>query len=249
MFPILRLGPFAIQTAGLILILGVWVGLWLAEREAARLKFHNEFVYNLAFTGLVAGLIGARLWYVLQHLQVYVLDPLAIFSPTPATLARTEGVAIGLMAAALYGVRHKLPLRLTLDALAPAMVVTMIASALANLASGDAFGAPAQLPWSLYLWGEYRHPSQVYEMIAALGVLRGWAWWRRQERWRPAPGISFLWVAASLAAARVFLEAFRSDSVIVGEGWRAAQVGSLFLLTTSLALSKFWSRSPTSSDI
>lgn len=40
--------------------------------------------------------------------------------------------------------------------------------AVAHLFSGSAFGASARLPWSIYLWNEHRHPTQVYEIVAVL---------------------------------------------------------------------------------
>ncbi len=237
MFPVLQIGPLALPVPGLTLLVGVWLGLWLAEREAARLQLNPEAVYNLAFTGLTAGLIGARLAYVARYVSAYAADPLGVFSLNPATLAPNEGVLIGVVAAILYGVSRKLPLRLTLDALAPAVAVMGVGVALAHLASGDAFGAAARLPWSIYLWDEYRHPSQIYELIAALGVLG--IWWGVKDR-RPAIGFNFLLVAALSAAARVFLEAFRGDSLAISGGLRAAQVWGLGILAVCLAMMKFW---------
>jgi prolipoprotein diacylglyceryltransferase len=238
MFPILQLGPFAIQVPGLLLLAGVWVGLWLAEREAARLHLSPEAIYNLAFTGLMAGVVGARLAYAARYASVYVSDPLGILSLNPATLAPTEGALIGLVAAMVYGARRKLALRPTFDALAPALAVVMIALALAHLASGEAFGAPARLPWSIYLWDEYRHPAQVYELVGALGVLGAWGWARGRETFA---GFNFLLVVALSSAARVFLEAFRGDSVLLPGGLRAAQVAGLVVLAACLVMMRRWS--------
>lgn len=238
MFPILQLGPLAIQIPGLLLLLGVWVGLWLAEKEAIRLNLSADAIYNLAFTGLVAGVVGARVVYVLRYLSTYAADPLGVFSLNSATLAPTEGALIGLVAAAIYGARRKLPLRPTLDALAPALAMMLIALALAHLSSGEAFGAPARLPWSIYLWDEYRHPSQVYELVGALIVLG--VWWRVRGQGAFA-GFNFLLVVALSAGARVFLEAFRGDSLLVsGVSLRAAQVEGLIVLALSLAVMRVW---------
>ncbi len=237
MFPILQLGPLAIQVPGLALLIGVWVGLAFAEREAARLNLKPDTVYNMAFTGLVAGVVGARLVYVARYLGAYTADPLGMLSPNPGALAPFEGLMLGLLAAFVYGTRHKLPLRPTLDALAPGLAVMMVAVALAHAASGDAFGAPAQLPWRIYLWDDYRHPSQMYEMIAALAVLGVW----RQARLRaPFPGFKFLLVVVLSAASGVFLEAFRGDSLITVGGLRVAQLWGIAILGACLLLMKNW---------
>ncbi|HLF01808.1 MAG TPA: prolipoprotein diacylglyceryl transferase family protein, partial [Anaerolineales bacterium] len=191
MFPILQLGPLAIQVPGLVLLVSLWLGLALAEREAKRLNLNADAIYTLALTGLIAGVIGARLAYAACYPGAYLRDPFGLFSLNPSALAQTDGMLIGLVAAYVYGARRKLPWRPTLDALAPALAALMIGEALAHIASGDAFGAPARLSWSIFLWGDYRHPSQFYELAGSLVVLGMWAW--RRDR-VPFPGGGFLFV-------------------------------------------------------
>jgi prolipoprotein diacylglyceryltransferase len=239
MSPVLQIGPLALPVPGLTLLVGVWIGLWLAEKEAARLQLNSEAVYTLALIGLVAGLIGARLAYVARYLSAYASDPSSVFSLNPASLAPNDGVVIGLIAATLYSVRRKLPMRLTLDALTPFVAVMGVAVAVAHMASGDAFGAAARLPWSVYLWDEYRHPSQIYELITALGVL-GIGWGVRGRRPPARVGFNFLLVVALSAAARIFLEAFRGDSLVIVGGWRAAQVVGLIILAACLWAMRSW---------
>ncbi len=241
MFPYLRLGPFLLQTPGLALLIGVWVGLTLSEKEANRLKLKPDLVYNLVFYGLISGLIGARLAYAARFLNAYVENPLSLFSINPNTLSPTDGLLIGLLVAFIYGYRKRLPLRPTLDALAPGLAAFMIALAFSHLLSGDAFGAKTDLPWRIFLWNEYRHPSQVYEILAAAGVFL--ITWPRLLG-QPGRGLNFLLVVALSAGARVFLEAFRGDSVIWSGGFRAAQIISLIVLAITLLLMKAWSQTP-----
>lgn len=231
MVPVLQLGSITLPTAPLVLLLGVWAGAWLAEREAARLDLNGDSVARLVLIGLVAGVIGARAAYVVQHLGSYLSDLPGLFSPNPATLALTPGLLVGAIAMLIAGQRKRLPLWRTLDALAPGLAALGVAVGMAHLASGDAFGAPAQLPWSIVLWEQARHPSQVYEIIAALAVLAIWRWSRVRY---PFDGVSFLLVVALFAAARVFLEAFRGDSWIITGGLRGAQLVGLAVLALCL---------------
>lgn len=247
MFPVVQVGPLAIAVPGLALLAGVWIALWLAEKEATRLKIDPDAVYQLVFGALVAGLIGARLAYVAQYLSVYASDPWGVLSLNSATLAPAEGAVIGIAAAFIYGARRQLPLRATLDALAPALAAMAVAVAVAHMASGDAFGAAAPAafsgaPWSVYLWGEYRLPSQVYELIAALSVLG--LWWQVRTRGSFA-GFNFLFVVALSAVARIFLEAFRGDSLLIAGGWRVAQVAGLAVLAACLGVMRYWGRETT----
>jgi len=246
MFPVLQIGSIALPTAPLILLLGVWAGTWATEREAARLDLNGDSVASLVLIGLVAGVIGARAGYVAQHLGSYLVDPLGVFSPNPATLALAPGLLLGSIAMLIALQRRQLPLWRTLDALAPGLAMLGVAVGVAHLASGDAFGAPARLPWSVFLWEEARHPSQVYEIIGALAVLAFWRWNRTR---RPFDGVSFLLVVALSAAARVFLQAFRGDSWIITGGLRGAQVIGLAVLAICLAALPRLARRTGASDV
>ena len=237
MFPFIRLGPFLLQLPGLALLLGIWIGSSLAEKEAARLRLNVTAVYNLIFFGLIAGVVGARLAYAARYLSAYLANPLGLLALTPATLSPNAGLVIGLAVAALYGRCHGLRLRPTLDALAPGLAAFMVALGVAHIMSGDAFGAPAQLPWSIYLWDDYRHPSQIYETLTAL-VVFAVAW--KRPLGQPGDGVNFLLVVALSAATRVLLEAFRGDSVIWSGGFRGAQVVGVVVLAAALWLMKAW---------
>ena len=239
MYPYLRLGPFLLQLPLLALLVGVWIGSALAEKEATRLKLSTTIVNNLAFVGLIAGIVGARLAYAVRYLEVYLENPLSLFALNVNTLAGFDGLLIGVVVAAFYGWRKKLPLRPTLDALAPGLAAFMVALGVSHFLSGDAFGTPARLPWSIYLWSEYRQPSQVYETLAALGIF--FAIYKKPLA-QAGDGINFLLVVALLSAARTFLEAFRGDSVIWPGGFRAAQVVGLIVLAITLYTMRIWTQ-------
>jgi phosphatidylglycerol:prolipoprotein diacylglycerol transferase len=218
--------------------LGVWAGSWLAEKEAARVKIKPDLIYNLIFLGLVGGLVGARLAYAARFLNAFLENPLSLFSINPNTLSPNEGLLIGLLVAFVYGQRKGMRLRPALDALAPGLATFMVFLSIAHLLSGDAYGAPADtLPWRIYLWSEYRHPSQLYEIMAALGVL---FLVLKRPLGDPGRGLYFLLLVALSAGARVFLEAFRGDSLIWPGGFRAAQVIGLAALAGALWLMRAW---------
>ena len=237
MLPFIRLGPFLLQAPGLALLVGLWVGSWFAEAEARRLGLNAAHVNNLIYYGLIAGILGARLTYAARFLDAYVANPAGLLALTPATLDVNAGLLIGTATAIAFGQRWKLPLRATLDALAPGLAMFLIAIGVAHFLSGDAFGAPAQLPWSIYLWDDYRHPTQIYETLAAVGIFL--VVWKLPLD--PAhKGLKFLFLVALSSAARVFLEAFRGDSTFWLNGFRAAQVVGLLIVGFSLWMMRRW---------
>ncbi len=235
MLPYLHLGPFLLPMASLALLVGVWLGSWLAEKEAVHQNIRPELISNLVLLGLVAGLVGARLGYAIHYLSAYLARPLDLISLTPGTLSPGEGLLAGVLAAGIYGQRKGMPLRPVLDALAPGLAGFLVFLGAAHLLSGDAYGAPSRLPWAIFQWGDYRQPTQAYEILLAAGIFLA-AWKRPLEK--RGSGLNFWLVAALSAAARVFLEAFRGDSLIWAGGFRAAQ--AIGLLVLGLALWFLW---------
>jgi phosphatidylglycerol---prolipoprotein diacylglyceryl transferase len=233
MLPVVQIGPAAVQLPGLLLIAGVWLGSLLAERQARRLGLQAELVERLILVGLLVGVAGARLGYALRFMQVYLSDPLALLALSPVTLSPEVGLAVAGVAALVYAQRKGLPLWPTLDALTPGVAGFAVALALAHLASGDAFGAPAEVPWAIELWGARRHPSQAYELLAATAIL--WLLFRLRPD-ASFPGFAFGLFAALTAVARLLLESFRGDSVLWFGTLRTAQVVSLGILLAVLAL-------------
>ena len=235
MLPTLPIGPSSIQVPGLIILLGLWLGLVVAERLAPRFKANPNEVYNLVFVILIAGLLGARIGYILQHFPAFVESPLSVISLNPGLLDPLAGAAVGLIAALIYGNRKQISWRPTLDAITPFLAVMMIAIGLANLASGDGFGAETDLPWGIYLWGTMRHPTQIYLSLAGGVIL--WIIWPRQrvsEQARRVPGETFGLFLALSSAAWIMIETFRGDSVLLPGGLRTVQIAAWILLAFSL---------------
>jgi len=182
-------------------------------------------------------LLGARLLFALEHLNAYLVSPISLFAISGTALDRWGGLLVGLAVAFLYGRSKTLPLRPSLDALAPGLAVFMIALGVANFLSGDRYGLPLDAPWAIYLWGAYRHPTQIYELLLAIGVLIAW---RLTSRRDAVTGARFLLVVGLTSASRLFTEAFRADSPITLGGFRLAQLLALGTLAVSLLVYRLW---------
>jgi len=232
MLPTLQIGPLALPVPQFSLLLAFWFGLSLAEKSAPRRGFSAEALYNLTFTGLIAGLIGARLGYVFQYPNAFLESPLSLFSLNPGLLDPFAGFAAALIGMLIYGQRAKLTFWKTLDALTPLLAVLAVGLALAHIASGEAFGAETSLPWGIDLWGASRHPTQFYELGLALAILVFLGWKSKDNRL--ADSSLFLLFTALTAGSRLFLEAFRGDSTLIWGGIRSAQVLAWMILAVAL---------------
>ncbi|MFA5837083.1 MAG: prolipoprotein diacylglyceryl transferase family protein [Bellilinea sp.] len=243
MLPVIQIGPLVLQTPFLILIVGVWLGLTTSERYARHQAYDANHLSDLVLVGLVAGLLGARLSYAALQPAAFSGNLLSILSPTPTMLDPLGGLVVGILAAVIYAQRKQLPLWQTLDALTPGLAVFFIALGVANLASGEAFGATTNLPWGINLWGETRHPAQIYEILGATASAVVVYRLQLAKHW-PA-GVFFLGWTASTALMRVFLETFRGGSLMWPGGLRPAQIGAwLILAVVLIILGKRWQAVP-----
>jgi prolipoprotein diacylglyceryltransferase len=233
MFPVLQIGPLALRTPGLLLLAGAFLGLSLAERHAARRGLHPDRMYSLVMIMFLVGILGARLSFAARHPGAFRDSPINLVSLDLSLLDPFGGLALALVAGLVYGQKKGLAFWSMLDAFTPALAVFAVFLGLSHLAGGTAFGAPTSLPWAIELWGARRHPSQIYETLAALAILA--ILWRRFGI-DSAPGRLFLQFIALSAGAALFLGAFRGDNLLLPGGLRLDQVLAWAVLALSLGL-------------
>jgi prolipoprotein diacylglyceryltransferase len=233
MLPFISIFGVAIAFPPLILIIGIWLGASLAEKHAVKHKISGQLLFNLIFTALAAYILGGRLSYALQNPLAFADNLLSLVSRNFGLFDPFGGGVVGLIAAYIYGQRKKLPFWPTLDALTPALAVFLLTIPLANLASGEAFGAPSDLPWAIQLWGMIRHPVQIYEAMAAGLIL--WRFWPEKTRAKGTPGLLFSKFVGMSALARLVFEGFRGNSLVFTPlNLRIAQVAAWLVLAIAL---------------
>ncbi len=104
MLPILQIGPLAIQTPMIILLIGIWMGLSLAEKYSTYRGIDPAQINGLVFAGLAGGILGGRIAFILTYPAVFLNNPISIISPNPM-LFRLEEVLVFSVLSAL-GLRH-----------------------------------------------------------------------------------------------------------------------------------------------
>ena len=237
MFPVIDLGPLAIQAAGLLLILSLWLGLWLSGKFAANLGTNGDAIENGLMMAFLIGVVAARVGFLLTNPAILADDPLAIVSLTPSMLDANFGLLAGAIVLLITFQRKHLPLWPTLDTLSPLLIFVFIGLQLANLANGNAYGLPTDLPWSVSLWNADRHPVQIYALILTAILL---IWWLVKTHWIKEngffqSGVLFNIVLAGLAFTTLFTQAFVADKRTI-LGFDQVQWLALIVLVGSLAL-------------
>lgn len=204
----------------ILLVAALWIGLALAEKRSERHGVSKDALNNLVFYSIFGFLIGGRILFALTNYSAFADSPLNIFSLNIDLFDSASGFLVAALVGFIYGKKQNLPFWGALDALTPVFAFLAIGLHLSHLAAGTAFGAPTDLPWGIELWNATRHPTQIYELIAAL-IIFVIIWFRKSEL---SPGVLFLDFVVLTAGARLFLEAFRGDSVLVFGEFRLAQI-------------------------
>jgi len=101
--PILfSIGHFAVRWYSIILLTAIGLGIWLTAREAAQRGFKKEDVYDAALWIIIGGIVGARLFHVLDHWSdEYAANPIQLFYIWEGGLAIWGALVGGLIAGAL----------------------------------------------------------------------------------------------------------------------------------------------------
>jgi phosphatidylglycerol:prolipoprotein diacylglycerol transferase len=248
MYPVvLDLGWWQLRSYGVFVALALLAGIWWSAREGERRGFPRALVYDFAWVVALAGLLGARLYYVLfSEPEAYLARPWEILAVWHGGLSMHGGLIAGFMTA-LWFIRHRgLPFWRFADAVVPGLILGQAVGQIACLLNGDTYGKPASLPWAITFTdpqamaplGVPLHPIQVYELLAYAGVfavVQGVA---------PStirPGAPVLTYALLYGAVRFAMEFLRGDPPVIA-GIIVPQVVSGLLVAVGV-LGLWWRRS------
>ncbi len=239
---IFGVGHFALRWYSLILGTAMGVGVWLTAREAERKGFKKEDVYEAAMWIIVAGIIGARLFHVLDHWShEYAANPVRALYIWEGGLAIWGALIGGLIAGALITWQRGWRFPKFLDAAAPGLVLAQAIGRIACVITGDAMGKPTTGPFGFAYTnpnvmvpqlGVYYTPMPVYELIINLGIFAV-LWQLRKRDW--VDGRLFLVYLTLYSIERFFL-AFTSSYRIIALGLTQSQIIAVFGFVIGLAL-------------
>jgi phosphatidylglycerol---prolipoprotein diacylglyceryl transferase len=163
-----------IRGYGVMLLLGVLAGVALAVREARRVGLDPDLVISLCFHLFVAGIIGARLFYVIEYWSQFQRS--TPISTLGAILNVTQGglVVYGSLIGAIVGGlwflrRNALPLLATADLLAPSLVLGLALGRIGCLLNGCCYGGVCDASWAV----TFPSKSEPYVHQRMLGQLHG----------------------------------------------------------------------------
>jgi phosphatidylglycerol:prolipoprotein diacylglycerol transferase len=203
-----------------MLAIAFLVGTWIALREARRLKLDEDKLVTVILVALVAGVLGARAMYVVEHVEQFRREWGTVLALWQGGLTLYGGVVAGAAAALAVARRLGLPMWAVADALTPSLAIGMMFGRIGCFLNGCCYGHPTSMPWGVVFpqdsfagleFGDAAvHPAQLYFSIAGLILFA--LMWALRTRVR-TPGVLFWTFIALFAITRIPLDLTRAYEV------------------------------------
>jgi len=238
----IHIGVLYLRFYGIILMLGVLAGAYLAEREANRRKMNSDFLWDSLFWMVIGGVIGARIWHILTPspslveagvtTSYYLSHPLDAINLTRGGLGIPGAVIGGLLALNWAAKRHKESFLDWIDVIAPSLVLGQAIGRWGNFVNQELYGAATDVRWAITIAPQNRlpefadqatyHPIFLYEMLWNFATVFLLLWLARTYGKRLKPGDIFLTYLITYPVIRILLDFIRLDASEVA-GFNANQ--------------------------
>ncbi|MCL5959192.1 MAG: prolipoprotein diacylglyceryl transferase [Chloroflexi bacterium] len=218
---IVSLGFFSISWHAAMSVVAIVIAIPVGLRETRRRGIADEDVYSLLPWAIVGGIVGARLFHVVDKFGYYVSNPSAIIAFQEGGLAIYGAIIGGIGVGSAYARLRSIPVGRLGDAMAPALILGQAVGRVGCLINGDVFGAPANLPWAVAYThpnslapklGVPAHPAAAYELLWDL-IVFGILWKLRMRSF--ASGTLLCIYFLLYAIGRFVISFFREDTLVL----------------------------------
>jgi phosphatidylglycerol---prolipoprotein diacylglyceryl transferase len=148
---LVHLGPLAVRWYGLMYVIGILIGLWIIKGYTTRKGIDQDMVYRVLWWCVIAGLIGGRLYFVVQQsnfVSGYLLQPQNILATWEGGMAFYGAIFLVIPTLIWRARREHINPLVLIDAGVLFAAAGQIFGRIGNLINGDIIGYPSTLPWS-----------------------------------------------------------------------------------------------------
>jgi len=243
---------FSLYWYGVLVMFGVAVASWIATREFKWRGQDPDYIWDSLLWIIPAGVIGSRLWYVLNTTLGgdlrYIQDPIMILNIKEGGLHYFGAILFGAITFYIYAKKMGLDFWLALDAVAPGLLIGQAVARPANFINQELYGQPTILPWGIKIDAQNRippwndltlfpvettrfHPAFAYEMVLnflAVGILY---YLTRKYKEKMKPGVAFAIWCILAGITRNIVEFFRPDQpCFPGTGFSYSRFFAILIL-------------------
>ena len=240
-----RIGSLAVHWYGIMYVVAFVAAYYLGARpHAVSRGVSQEYLERLTGWGILFGLIGARLYYDVQNLDLMhsVVDVFAVWNGGMAFYGAIIG---GLATLVILGRRWKLPIWVLLDAGAFFAVVGQPIGRIGNIINGDILGGQSNLPWATaytnhdailqagYQLGVAYQPAAAYEALGTLVILLVLLAMRHRK---VRPGVVIISYVALYSMSQLLLDFLRQTEPVIAFGLKELQLTAIATLVLVMPL-------------
>lgn len=238
---------FEVYWYALIIAAAVVAAVAFGLVKAKSVGLDSDKVVDVIIVGIIGGIIGARLYYVLFNLDEYKNNLLAVFDTRKGGLAIYGGLIFAVLAGLLMCKIRKVKMAPMLDLAGLGFLLGQGIGRWGNFVNVEAFGSPTTLPWGMSanpitheLSKSYplaadsvimAHPTFLYE---SLWCILGFVLLNLYFKHRKFDGQIFLMYGVWYGVERFFVEGLRMDSLLIGP-FRVSQLVSALLVIGCIA--------------
>jgi phosphatidylglycerol---prolipoprotein diacylglyceryl transferase len=212
MIPVLySIGPIRIHSYGLLVALGVLTAVFIVRKNALKVALNPDLMVDIALGVVLAGFIGARLFYVGLYWSYFKDQPLEILMLWKGGIVLYGGLMGGLFAFYIYSKLHQISFLKLLDLFLPAALLAQGFGRIGCFLNGCCYGAETKLPWavSFPFSDHYVHPTQLYSSFYCFGIA---LFLLHLFSKQPATGVVAGYYFLLYGSGRFVLEFFRGDN-------------------------------------
>jgi phosphatidylglycerol:prolipoprotein diacylglycerol transferase len=239
-----QIGGIEIRWYGIMIVLGVVSAIGVALIEARRRGENVEHIVNMALLIIPLGIIGARLYHVIDQWGYYMQNPGEIIGGRG--LGIFGAIIGGVLGLVIYTRWKKLSTMRWLDIFAPGLILAQAIGRWGNFFNQEIYGYPTDLPWAIYIDPVHRitgyesythfHPLFLYESLWNLlgfGIIMLLG---RKLRRRLQDGDIFCLYVIHYGIGRFFLEGLKIDVWTLGGIPTARWITSLAVILAVIVL-------------
>ena len=242
---LLDLGLFQIKWYSFFIFIGIITASFVIIKEYTKKDPKKDNLIDILFYGLIIGILGARIYYVLFNLDYYLSNPIEIIQVWNGGLAIHGGIIAAFIFLLVYCKKKKMNFLLLLDILVVGVIIAQALGRWGNFFNGEAYGRIVSLSFlkgmhlpkfiidGMYIDGFYREPTFLYESLFSVLGFIVLLLVRKIKKLRVGQltGIYFIWYGIE----RFIIETFRSDSLMLGN-LKIAQIISIILCIVGIYL-------------
>lgn len=205
-----------------ILFIAMLLAGSVALKESKKRNISEDFMINLFFFTIPISLIGARLYFVVFHLDYYREHISEIFKVWQGGLAIHGGILAGLIFIIFYSKKHKINTKRLLDIIVVSLLLGQAIGRWGNFFNGEAHGSLTSLEslqWlpnfiveGMCIDGLYYQPTFLYESMWCLLGFILFLFIRRRNYLKLGQLTSLYMIWYGIG--RFVIEWFRTDSLM-----------------------------------